>query len=203
MGGDIPRRDLGHPTVGIWRNTAGSDRYTSQFHQEINLTQGDFSPDGVLQYNLNPPISFESRDVLGVYQPDQFSSDFKLFYYNNNSAPVTFFSNTRHASISLSSLSPLERQVTLITPVTSEFIHSVSLFFSTIAGPSSCSEAFLSPTDLRQTILEENINGVEFNSNEQRLFPEIIFTCNGSITKWIVGGEPSNNGQQQPELQIW
>ena len=51
--------------------------------------------------------------------------------------------------------------------------------------------------------LEVNINDVRFRSSEQRLFPNITFTCNGSITKWIVGAEPSNNGQLKPELQIW
>ena len=35
---------------------------------------------------------------------------------------------------------------------------------------------------------------------QQRLFQNITFTCNGSITKWIVGARGSIS---QPELQIW
>ena len=71
-------------------------------------------------------------------------------------------------------------------------------------GPSSCSQAFPSPMDLRQMTLEVNINDVQSRSREQRLFPNITFTCNGSITKWIVGAEQRNDEEQlRPELQIW
>ena len=38
---------------------------------------------------------------------------------------------------------------------------------------------------------------------QQRLFPNITFTCNGFITKWIVGGTTDNTKSLQPELQIW
>ena len=40
-------------------------------------------------------------------------------------------------------------------------------------------------------------------SEEQYVFPDITFTCNGFITKWIVGGTTGNNKPSQPELQIW
>ena len=39
-------------------------------------------------------------------------------------------------------------------------------------------------------------------SDKQRLFPNITFTCNGSIIKWIVGAI-ARSGALQPELQIW
>ena len=37
----------------------------------------------------------------------------------------------------------------------------------------------------------------------QRLFPDITFTCNGSITKWIVGAGTGNGSSPPSELQIW
>ena len=40
-------------------------------------------------------------------------------------------------------------------------------------------------------------------SEKQYLFPDITFTCNGFITKWIVGGTTDNSESIQPELQIW
>ena len=40
-------------------------------------------------------------------------------------------------------------------------------------------------------------------SARQRLFPDITFTCNGFITKWIVGGTTDNTESLEPELQIW
>ena len=52
-------------------------------------------------------------------------------------------------------------------------------------------------------ILDEKINGVVRVCRQMRLFPDIHFTCNGSITKWIVGAETGSNSAYQPELQIW
>ena len=40
---------------------------------------------------------------------------------------------------------------------------------------------------------------------QQRIIPSINFTCNGSITKWIVAAKWENGGRHTyfPELQIW
>ena len=36
----------------------------------------------------------------------------------------------------------------------------------------------------------------------QFLYPEMIFSCNGSVTKWIFGADDRGD-QYHPELQIW
>ena len=36
----------------------------------------------------------------------------------------------------------------------------------------------------------------------QFLYPEMIFSCNGSVTKWIFGADDRGD-QYYPELQIW
>ena len=59
----------------------------------INLSAGDFSPDGVLQYNLTTPLSFQSGDVLGVYQPPQSTSVVNLYYRIDSSAPLAYARN--------------------------------------------------------------------------------------------------------------
>ena len=49
-----------------------------------------------------------------------------------------------------------------------------------------------------------NINGVTRRDNQQRLFPDINFTCNGSITKLIAGVEIRNNDlPPRAVMQIW
>lgn len=48
-----------------------------------------------------------------------------------------------------------------------------------------------------------NIHGVVTREREQRLIPDIHFTCNGSVIKWIVGGEENDRNHDHPELQIW
>ena len=39
-------------------------------------------------------------------------------------------------------------------------------------------------------------------NNKQGIIPEINFTCNGSVTTWIFGGQ-WKSGQNNIELQIW
>ena len=66
----------------------------------------------------------------------------------------------------------------------------------------SCTGNFLTRSALRQGALRVNINDAKKRDREQRLFPDITFTCNGSITKWIVGAK-TENSDLLPELQIW
>ena len=42
----------------------------------------------------------------------------------------------------------------------------------------------------------------EVQQRRQYIYPEINFTCNGTITKWIYGAR-NKNGVMLPELQIW
>ena len=70
-----------------------------------------------------------------------------------------------------------------------------------ILGNQTCSTVgFPTPEVLRQKVLEVNINRAITRDSQQRVFPDITFTCNGSITKWIVGAREGNSSS---ELQIW
>ena len=40
-------------------------------------------------------------------------------------------------------------------------------------------------------------------SQRQQISPEMRFTCDGNITKWIIGAGYDLNGNFYPELQIW
>ena len=66
---------------------------------------------------------------------------------------------------------------------------------------SSCISGGLDASTLKQKTVAVNINKVK-KKEKQWLFPDINFTCNGSITKWIVGAL-DDTGTPQPELQIW
>ena len=81
-----------YPEIQIWRNTGG-DMYTRNGSQEIKLARGDFSPDGVLQYNLITPITYESGDVLGVYQPPEGDSVVRVYYDANASTTYRLSDN--------------------------------------------------------------------------------------------------------------
>ena len=70
-------------------------------------------------------------------------------------------------------------------------------------SPQCLSASFLTPEALRQKTLEVNINRVIVRDRQQRVFPDISFTCNGSITKWIVGAGTGGGSSPSSELQIW
>ena len=67
----------------------------------------------------------------------------------------------------------------------------------------SCTSGFLEPIELRQAILNENINRVIVRHKEQRIFPDIRFNCNGSVIKWTVGAESEGGSSSPSEIQIW
>ena len=75
-----------------------------------------------------------------------------------------------------------------------------------LTEPSGCLSAiFSTPEALRQKTVEVNINRVVVRDRQQRVFPDIHFTCNGSITKWIVGAgtRAGTSSSLSSEIQIW
>ena len=83
-----------------------------------------------------------------------------------------------------------------------QILYYYSITVTCIDSP-NCTGNFLSRSALKQGALNVNINNVRRRDEQQRLFPDIIFTCNGSITKWIVGGTTNDGKNRTPELQIW
>ena len=80
---------------------------------------------------------------------------------------------------------------------------NLSIYPSNLDPPGCTSTGFLTPEELRQKTHEVNINRVITRDRQQRMFPEIKFTCSGSITKWIVGAGTGGGSTPPSELQIW
>ena len=110
-----------YPKIQIWRNNGGNN-YTRQNSQEIVLTEGNFSSDGVLQYNLTTPLPYQSGDVLGVYQPPEDNSVVRLYYDHSQQARTTYqiSGNFTSSSINLTDLaSTVMNKEILISPISS------------------------------------------------------------------------------------
>ena len=125
LGADIrwsPSIKNRYPEVQIWRNVFASDQFIRQASQEIRLNPGgDFSPDGVLQYTLAPPISFQSGDVLGVYQPPEHESVVRLYYAGSNNASDSyrFFTGTNSlTTVALQHTTRKSSQLLLLSSIT-------------------------------------------------------------------------------------
>ena len=196
-----------YPELQIWREYQGLSYY--DYYRKTRTTiapkGGDFSPDGVLQHNLTAPIQFQSGDVLGVYQPREFNSVARLFYAYDTNAPVSIVKYNNYNSVHYSSGSTRSNQYVLIFPIigTSPLINTFNFTYNYTDPPECTSNAFLTPEELRQKALEVNINSVVVRDQQQRVLPDITFTCNGSITKWIVGAGTGGGSSPPSELQIW
>ena len=49
----------------------------------------------------------------------------------------------------------------------------------------------------------DSIGGVTSMGRRQQVTPDIRFTCDGMVTKWIVGANWNNDKSLYPELQVW
>ena len=115
-----------YPEIQIWRQNSAILNFTRLASQEIKLTEGDFSPDGVLQYNLTTPISFQSGDVLGVYQPKESYSVVTVYYHDSDDvmmstmycSPWSFASNPPSLLTADQSLKVMNGKQLLILPIT-------------------------------------------------------------------------------------
>ena len=79
-------------------------------------------------------------------------------------------------------------------------MHLITPYYIHLIEP-QCSENFLTPQVLKQKTLDVNIYDVLRRDQEQRVFPDITFTCSGTINKWILGGKATS--KIGVELQIW
>ena len=202
-----------YPEIQIWDKTENGNDANKQDSRQIRLSRGGFSPNGVLQYNLTTPLEFRNNSMLGVYQPLQSAV---RFYYHNVSSQTSpsFYESTNNPS----TLTGIEQKTTatdgfiLIHPITGIMYYELIIY--TIArcwcmllinplDPPDCTNGFLDTANLKEAVQAENIQGVIIRDRQQRVFPDISFTCNGSITKWIVGAGTGNGSSPPSELQIW
>ena len=76
------------------------------------------------------------------------------------------------------------------------------ILFCYIHLATSCiSQQFLTERTLRSQALM--ISQIKRRDSTQRIFPSMYFSCNGLLTKWIIGGEPGKTKDPLPELQLW
>ena len=110
-----------HLRIDLWRGENNTGFVYVSSLDRIRLAAGEFSPDGVLCYNLSRPVFFRSGDVLVVYQPQ--SSIVRLFYTTPSTPPIGYdiqdldYFNTLWVS---TSGRPLFNGSLLLRPVTGE-----------------------------------------------------------------------------------
>ena len=119
-----------YPQVQIWRRTNASSpvrEYARVWSEEIRLEAGYFSPNGVLEYNLKDPFSFQAGDIFGIYQPIHSNSLVRVYYNaGDNTAPVAHtltglsIENITY-NIESGEFLLIQQELILISPVTGKF----------------------------------------------------------------------------------
>ena len=71
------------------------------------------------------------------------------------------------------------------------------------SDPAGCDCGFMSVERMRIVLGLETFGDRTSLTAHQQITPDINFTCDGLITKWIIGAGWLNNGNSYPELQVW
>ena len=196
-----PNRRYRFPSIQLWRpNPDSPGQYLVDTDSErfIYYSTSNISTNGVFEYPLNPPISVNSGDLLAISQPTEGDSVVRVYYIdgiNFQSREDSFGTTT---STGLSGTLHTD-QLVLVYPITGTII-SVNFYFTFVLTDGYCVNSSVNATLIKKNALLILKSRVRLK--RQYIYPEMRFTCNGTITKWIYGGVQSS-GTMLPELQIW
>uniref|UniRef100_A0A1X7U8W7 Uncharacterized protein n=1 Tax=Amphimedon queenslandica TaxID=400682 RepID=A0A1X7U8W7_AMPQE len=172
-----------YPSVQVFRPNGslvtGSER-------TIYYSTSNVSTSGVFEYPLNPPIPVMSGDLIAVSQRGQASSAVRVYYISGITANSQEFSyGNTYVDLNKSQIT---NQLILVYPVTDGYC---------VNSANSINASFI-----KEKALEVQRPQV-FYLQHQFIYPWIVFSCNGSVTKWIFGAKNNGNTPIQSEFQIW
>ena len=71
------------------------------------------------------------------------------------------------------------------------------------SDPPGCGCGFMSVERIRILLRLDSVGEVVEQDRRQQITPDMKFTCDGIITKWIIGGQLFGDAAFSPELQLW
>ena len=80
---------------------------------------------------------------------------------------------------------------------------SISLTSPLLTDSTNCTHGFMSNDTIYSLLGLQDIGRLVGRVERQQITPDIKFTCNGVITKWIIGALWSPFDSLVPELQVW
>ena len=190
------------PSIQLWRPNPGSPgQYLVNTDSErfIYYSTSNISTNGVFEYPLNPPISVNNEDLLAISQPTDGESVVRVYYIDGidfQSREDSFGTTSTGLSITLHT-----DQLVLVYSITGTII-SVNFYFTFVLTDGYCVNSSVNATLIQQNALLIQTSQ-EIQDRSQYIYPEMRFTCNGTITKWIYGGVQQPSGTMLSELQIW
>ena len=71
------------------------------------------------------------------------------------------------------------------------------------ADPPDCGCGFMTVGRMRLLLSLDHIASLRYTGRRQQITPDLRFTCDGMITKWIIGADWNMYNPEYPELQVW
>ena len=124
LGVELKEGKSEYPEIQVWRRT--STRFNLISSRAINLTSGTFSTDGVIRYDLSPPLSVEAGDMLGVKQPKKDETAVQIFYQQDHFAPYAYHLS-RDDNTFLVNAGIISQQYILLSVITGIAVHLILL----------------------------------------------------------------------------
>ncbi|CAI8024638.1 hypothetical protein GBAR_LOCUS14308 [Geodia barretti] len=172
----------------IWRPT-GNGFYTKVGYTTIITARNNSE---LYAYPVSPPLPFQAGDVLGYYQPQPSASQLRLlFVQDRRENQVGYLYPTTGPANSLNISSGFRPS------------RNYELFVNVVTDPPGCGRGFMSVEKMRLSLNLDSVSPIMYTSQRQQISPEMRFTCDGNITKWIVGAGYGAADNLYPELQIW
>lgn len=182
------------PRIQIWReNKAQCGKYYKPVSDIVvhesscaNVTALDsVAPAQIFHCSLKPSahIQVQMGDVFGLELPRTDNDDFELYFTDGGPTNYVFQRRITTSTIELAtSSSTTEEQPQIILDIIPD---------------QPCSSG------LGEASVTSNGSGVgEKHNTITRLIPELKFTCEGTITQFVVGGT-LQPGSQDPMIQVW
>ena len=174
-----------YPRIEIWRESR--NRYNLPKSVELRLSPHNVTTNGLYHYILPTPlyINDDSADYrLGVYQPPDDKSVVRFYKVTGTgqTGRVVDINNGYVDKDPADGEIALQTSSILIYPITSMSLMKCIHYFNVFIG-SNCKYLPINSSFNTNSLSVTNIIPV----NDTRAFPDIQFTCNGIITKWIIG----------------
>ena len=169
----------------IWRRQGSSNTYDRTTFSDITAMNATDDLN-VYEYIPNPPLEFQTNDILGLYQP-RIRDTQVVVYYLSGDGPRNFARRNRNS------------------PVTSGFTTGGgvdnSLPLVTIEVNGNCTEGFIT----RERLTDEAffIQDFAYMYGQQLIIPDMTFTSSGSVVRWTFAARFRASATQYPELQVW
>lgn len=192
-----------YPNVKVYRRRGNYYNAVAGSTRHIYYSTSNVSTSGVFEYQLIPPLSIINGDLLAVSQP---SSSYSAVTINYLAFSGILFKSSQGMALSStqfsSSVSHATNKFILVYPITgNKLFESSLLLFLSIDGYCVRSSNSITASVIRENILKIRQPQQMFYGY-QYLYPDMIFSCNGTISKWIFGAI-RGSGFRPLEFQIW